>query len=387
MRIASAEAAGFTFNHGREPLSYCLVRVATDSGIVGWGEACDSFGLTYAPVIEAAVADAFAPLLVGEELGEELDSIDRLMHKLRSWTRRRLGHTWVAAQALSGLELAMHDALGKARDEPVAVMLGGSLDPVPVYASSVFLEEGDPDWHLELLDPLLGAGVRAVKLRIGVDWQRDLETLAGLRDRLGPAVDLMIDGNENFTVDTAVAVAGRLAELGIGWFEEPVLQESPVAMEAVAARSPVPIACGEHMFGLAEFEEAIRRNWARFLQPDASTCGGLAEGMRIAAAGRRAGVEVVPHTAAGPVSLAANLHLAAAAPSIGLLEYPYPLAECWATISPGCPLIPDRVVDGALRPAERPGLGIEIDFEAVKSRPYRAPAPRTGPSPRYAGNV
>ena len=383
MRIASAEAVGFTFDHAREPLSYCLTRVTTDDGIVGWGEACDSFGLTYASVVEAAVADAFAPLLVGEEL----DSIDRLMHKLRSWTRRRLGHTWVASQALSGLELAMQDVLGKARGEPVAVMLGGSLDPVPVYASSVFLGEGDPDWHVELLGPLLRAGVRGVKVRIGVDWQSDLETLAGLRDRLDPAVDVMIDGNENFTVDTALVVAERLAELGIGWFEEPVLQELPAAMDAMAARSPVPLACGEHMFGVAEFEEAIRRNWATFLQPDASTCGGLAEGMRIAAAGHRAGVQVVPHSASGPVALAANLHLAAASPTIGLLEYPYPLAECWATIAPGCPLVPDRVVDGALTPPDVPGLGIDVDFEAVRSRPYRPPAPRSGPSTQYAGNV
>lgn len=383
MRIASAEAVGFTFDHAREPLSYCLTRVTTDDGIVGWGEACDSFGLTYASVVEAAVADAFAPLLVGEEL----DSIDRVMHKLRSWTRRRLGHTWVASQALSGLELAMQDVLGKARGEPVAVMLGGSLDPVPVYASSVFLGEGDPDWHVELLGPLLRAGVRGVKVRIGVDWQSDLETLAGLRDRLDPAVDVMIDGNENFTVDTALVVAERLAELGIGWFEEPVLQESPAAMDAMAARSPVPLACGEHMFGVAEFEEAIHRNWATFLQPDASTCGGLAEGMRIAAAGHRAGVRVVPHSASGPVALAANLHLAAASPMIGLLEYPYPLAECWATIAPGCPLVPDRVVDGALTPPDVPGLGIDIDFEAVRSRPYQPPAPRSGPSPRYVGNV
>ena len=383
MRIASAEALGFTFDHDREPLSYCLIRVTTDDGITGWGEACDSFGMTYASVIEAAVADAFAPLLVGEEL----DSIERLMHKLRSWTRRRLGHTWVAAQALSGLELALHDALGKARDEPVAVMLGGSLDPVPVYASSVFLGEGDPDWHLGLLDQMLRAGVRAVKKRIGVDYQSDLETLAGLRERLDPAVALMIDGNENFTVDTALIVAERLADLGVEWFEEPVLQESPPAMDTVAARSAVPIACGEHMFGLADFEEAIRRNWARVLQPDAATCGGLAEGLRIAAAGERAGVRVVPHTASGPIALAANLHLAAASPSINLLEYPYPLAECWATIAPGCPLVPDRVVNGALAPPDEPGLGVEIDYEAVKSRPYRAPAPRSGPSTQYTGNV
>lgn len=184
-RIDAVEAVGFTFEHGREPLSYCLVRVATDDGIVGWGEACDSFGCTYASVIEAAVADALAPLLVGEEL----DHPDRLVHKMRSWTRRRLGHQWVAAQAVSGVELALWDALSKARGLSVSELLGDSPQPVPVpvYASSVFLEEGPADWHLNLLEPLLSAGVRAVKLRIGVDWEADLETLAAVRDGLGPA--------------------------------------------------------------------------------------------------------------------------------------------------------------------------------------------------------
>ena len=221
-----------------------------------------------------------------------------------------------------------------------------------------------------------------------MDWQSDLETLAGLRERLDPAVDLMIDGNENFTVKTALAVAGRLAELGIGWFEEPVLQESPEAMDAMAARSPVPLACGEHLFGLAEFEEAVGRKWATFLQPDASTCGGLAEGMRIAAAGHRAGVQVVPHSAAGPVALAAGLHLARGladdrparvpVPAGRVLGHDRPKAARWS---------PTGWSTRALTPPDVPGLGIEIDFEAVKSRPYQAPAPRTGPSPRYAGNV
>ena len=385
MKITSVEAIAFTFDHGREPLSYCLIRVVTDDGITGWGEACDSFGCTYASVIEATVADALAPLLAGEEL----DRPDRLTHKLRSWTRRRLGHQWVAAQAVSGVELALWDALGKARREPAAVLLGGPPEPapVPVYASSVFLEEGEPDWHLELLEPLLSAGVRAVKLRIGVDWQRDLETLAAIRDRLDPRVEVMIDGNENFTVATALAVAQRLDALGVGWFEEPVPQEAPQAIETVAAGSPVPIAYGEHMFGLAEFEEACRRGWASVLQPDAATCGGLSEALRIAAAGHRSGARIVPHTASGPVALAANLHLAAASPAVDLLEYPYPLAECWAAVAPSCPLAPDRVSGGALNRPPGPGLGVDIDIEAVRARPYRPPAPRAGPSERFMGSV
>lgn len=384
-RIDGVEALGFTFEHGREPLSYCLVRVAVDDGTVGWGEACDSFGCTYASVVEAAVADALAPLLVGKEL----DRPDRLVHKMRSWTRRRLGHQWVAAQAISGVELALWDALGKARGRSVAELLGGPPEPVPVpvYASSVFLEEGPADWHLGLLEPLLSAGVRAVKLRIGVDWEADLETLAAVRDGLGPVVAVMIDGNENYTVSTALAIAERLAALGVEWFEEPVPQEDHRAMEEVAARSPVPIAYGEHMFGLAEFAEAIRRGWAEVLQPDAATCGGLSEAVRVAAAAGAAGVRVVPHTASGPVALAANLHLAAASPAVRLVEYPYPLAECWAAVAPGCPLGPDRVAGGALSPPPGPGLGVEVDLEAVRARPYAPPPPRTGPSERFMGRI
>lgn len=384
-RIDAVEGLGFTFEHGREPLSYCLVWVATDDGIVGWGEACDSFGCTYASVVEVAVADALAPLLVGEEL----DYPDRLVHKMRSWTRRRLGHQWVAAQAVSGVELALWDALGKARGLSVSELLGGSPQPapVPVYASSVFLEEGPADWHLNLLEPLLSAGVRAVKLRIGVDWEADLETLAAVRDGLGSGVAVMIDGNENYTVATALAIAERLAALRVEWFEEPVLQEDHQAMEEVSAGSPVPIAYGEHMFGLAEFAEAIRRRWAGVLQPDAATCGGLSEAMRIAAMAGEAGVRVVPHTASGPVALAANLHLAAAAPAVDLLEYPYPLAECLAAVAPGCPLGLDEVSGGALSPPPGPGLGVEIDLDAVRARPYQPPPPRTGFSERFMGNV
>lgn len=198
---------------------------------------------------------------------------------------------------------------------------------------------------------------------------------------------MTIDGNENYTVATALAIAGRLAALGVEWFEEPVPQEAHQAMEEVVARSPVPIAYGEHMFGLAEFAEAIRRRWAGVLQPDAATCGGLSEAMRIAAAAGEAGVRVVPHTASGPVALAANLYLAAAAPAVDLLEYPYPLAECWAVVAPDFPLGPDRVAGGALGPPPGPGLGIEIDLEAMRVRPYQPPPPRTGPSDRFMGNV
>ena len=382
VKITAVEAIPFTFWHEREPLSYCLVRVSTDTDLTGWGEVCDSFGCTYAGVIETTVAQAFAPLLIDEEL----DDPARLIYKLRSWTRRRLGHQWVATHALSGIELALWDAIGKARGESIATLLGSDTTSVPIYASSVFLEEGPPNWHLEILTPLLQAGVKAAKLRIGVDWQADLKTLAAVRDQLDSSVALMIDGNENFTLETAITVADRLSELGIEWFEEPIPQESPEVIAALCAQSPVPIAYGEHMFGVTEFEMAASTYGVSVLQPDVSTCGGISEAMRIASLAKTAGLRLVPHSAAGPIALAANLHFGAAA-GASLVEYPFPLAECWAEIAPTCPLSPSDIIGGCLPLPPGPGLGVEIDLDAVLDRPYHPPAPRLGPSTRFMGNV
>ena len=382
VKITAVEAIPFTFWHDREPLSYCLVRVATDADLTGWGEACDSFGCTYAGVIETTVAQAFAPLLIEEEL----DDPARLIYKLRSWTRRRLGHQWVAMHALSGIELALWDAVGKSRGESIAALLGSDAKPMPIYASSVFLEEGPPNWHIETLAPLIQAGVKAAKLRIGVDWQADLETLAAVREQLDPSVALMIDGNENFTLETALTVADRLSELGIEWFEEPIPQESPEAIAALCAQSPVPIAYGEHMFGVTEFKTASNTYGISVLQPDVATCGGISEAMLIAGLANAAGLRLAPHTASGPIALAANLHFGAAA-GASVVEYPFPLAECWAEIAPTCPLTPDAVTDGHLSLPPGPGLGVEIDLDAVRDRPYQPPAPRPGPSTRFMGNV
>jgi L-alanine-DL-glutamate epimerase-like enolase superfamily enzyme len=196
----------------------------------------------------------------------------------------------------------------------------------------------------------------------------------------------MIDGNENFTLDTALTVADRLSDLGIEWFEEPIPQESPEVIAALCARSPVPIAYGEHMFGATEFEIAASTYGISVLQPDVATCGGISEAMLIAGLAKAAGLRLAPHTASGPIALAANLHFGAAA-GASVVEYPFPLAECWSTIAPTCPLSLSAVIDGSLSLPAGPGLGVEVDLEAVRDHPYHPPAPRLGPSTRFMGNV
>ncbi|MDZ7733242.1 MAG: enolase C-terminal domain-like protein [Acidimicrobiia bacterium] len=183
-----------------------------------------------------------------------------------------------------------------------------------VYASSVFLEERDADGHQELLAPVLARGVNKVKLRVGPEWRRDLVTLAELRSRLGDGIELMIDGSEIFTLPTALEVAKGLADLGVVWFEEPLPQGARAGIEELVRHSPVPIAYGEHLYGRDDAVEELRQRRLSILQPDAATCGGISEARQVGLVAASFGARVVPHVCAGPIALAANLHLAATIP-------------------------------------------------------------------------
>jgi len=353
-------------------MSFFFVRVDTDAGVVGYGEACDSYGCSYASVLKVLVDDVFAPLLVGQPL----QAVEPLADRMRLFTRRRLGDQWVAVHARSALELALWDVAGKTIGRSVSSMIGRVRDRVEVYASSVFLEECSAQGHVELLAPLLERGVTKVKLRVGPEWAADLATLAEVRSLLGPRIQLMVDGSEIFTLPTATQVAVALHALGVGWFEEPLPQGARAGIESLVRASPVPIAYGEHLFGADDAIDAMRREQLHVLQPDASTCGGLAEARRMAHAAVPFGVRVVPHVCAGPVSLAANLHLAATVPAIRLIEYPPSLVGAWEAFGSGAPVGPEHLIDGTLAVPAGPGLGVTLDEQAVAAHPYQPPGAR-----------
>ena len=152
-------------------MSFFFVRVDTDAGadggVVGYGEACDSYGCSYASVLQTIVDDVFAPLLVGQPLL----AVESLADRMRLFTRRRLGDQWVAVHARSALELALWDAVGKIAGRSVSSLIGSVREHVEVYASTVFLEEQSAADHVELLAPLLERGVTKVKLRVGPEWR------------------------------------------------------------------------------------------------------------------------------------------------------------------------------------------------------------------------
>lgn len=371
MKLADVRVTPSTYDFGWAPMSFCVVSITTADGLVGHGEACDSFGCTYAGIVGEVVTQAFAPLLVGEQL----DSVDVVANRMRAFTRRRLGDSWIAAQARSAVENALWDLAGKAAGRSVSALLGRVRDRVGVYASGTFLEQGSLDEHIASYRPYIERGVRHVKARIGPDWEPDLRKLAALIDEF-PGVEFMVDGSETFTVPTALRIAERLAALGVAWFEEPIPQNERAALVALGTRSAVPIAYGEHLYGREEALDCLREGHATVLQPDATTCGGISEARRMAELAVPFGARVVPHNCAGPLALAANLHLAASVPAIRMIEYPVHLTEVWAAWGCGAQFGPDAIVDGELAVPAGPGLGVDFDTAVLAAHPYELPGTR-----------
>ncbi len=387
MKIVAVDTVACTYGTNRERMSFLFVKVTADDGTVGWGEACDSYGCSYATVVAAAINDVFAPLLIGEELV----AVDPLSERLRLFTRRRLGEQWVGAQARSAVEIAMWDLVGKAAGRPVAAVIGQLRERVEVYASSAFLEEGPAQFHADLLAPLLSRGVRMVKVRTGPEWQTDIGTLRELRGLLGPDIELMVDASETYTLPTSRLLAGELAKLDVRWIEEPIPQGERAAIEALVAHSPVPVAYGEHLYGLHDAIDAMRRRQLDVLQPDAAVAGGISEAKRMAEAAAAFGVRVVPHICAGPVALAANLHLAATVPGIRAVEYPPSLIPVWEALGTGAALGLDAIANGTIAIPTGPGLGVGLDEVAAAENPYELPGARmagttTGIPDRFVGD-
>lgn len=386
-RIDRIDTFPCTFGTDRERMSFLYVRATADDGSVGWGEVCDSYGCSYAGVLAHLIDEVFAPLVVGQEL----TSVDLLADRMRLFTRRRLGDAWVAPQARSGVEIALWDLAGQAAGRSVSHVLGRTADRIEVYASCGFLEEGPAEHHYEVLRPLLERGVRKVKVRTGPEWRTDLETLRALRPMLGDGVELMVDASETYTLPTARALAAALVEFDVRWIEEPLPQCERAGIEALVAHSPVPVAYGEHLFGLEDALDALRRRQLDVLQPDAATAGGIGEARKMAMAASAFGVRVVPHVCSGPVALAANLHLAASVPAIRLVEYPPSLLPVWEAFGTGSRLGLDAVEDGHLHVPDAPGIGVGIDAAAIAAHPYEPPGTRvagttTGLPDRFVGD-
>lgn len=373
MKIDSIEVIPLSYLKQVPPVrrSFAVVRVRSDSGLVGYGEASDCYGHQTPLVIAAIVEEELSRFALGEDPTE----IERLVAKLRGHVGRFLGYQGPVIQAISGLEIACWDILGKQRGEPICRLLGGpTRDRVPLYAAGTIGHDLAPGWQREFFRPQLERGFRAVKVRVGKSIEWDVELVRTVRDLVGPEATVLADAASNYTVPTAIRMAKAFAESRVAWLEEPVPEYDLDGMAQVVAESPIPIAYGEHTATVHGFRSLIRQRAATVLQPDATVCGGLLEAQRICALARAHGLRVAPHSGGlTAIGIAANLHLCAAIPAVWLLEYDaasdaeQPLRDRLLA-EPILGL--ERVRDGQLPVPTGPGLGLAIDESAFAAFPY-----------------
>ena len=373
MKIASVEVAVLRHELSR-PFGFsqwwftartcCLVTIATDDGLVGYGEC-------YGPPepIKAVIDTVYAPLIL---LGA--DPLDNEVLWERMYNRMRdYGQKGVAVAAISGVDIALWDLKGKATGLPVCKLLGGAFrDRVQAYATGLYFTEVEdqPAALAEEARGYVAQGFRAVKMKLGLGLAADRANIRAVRQAIGPDVTLLADANHAYDAKEAIRVGRVLEEQGAYWFEEPVPPEDLAGYLEVKAALDLAIAGGEAEFTRYGFRELLGRRAVDIVQPDTCNAGGLTECKRILALALAHGVAYMPHVWGSAVGLAANLHLAATIPDSPPSLHPRPLLfELDRTenlFRDQLAVAPIEHRGGVVAVPTGPGLGIEVDPQVVE---------------------
>jgi D-galactarolactone cycloisomerase len=357
MKIARVEAVPlsipFTYGGNRRlagsdwrKLDFCLVRVATDSDAVGWGEA---FAYGCRRSVASAVNDMVAPLAVGYDAADIAGLHAKLQRELHLF-----GRYGITVFAISGLDIALWDLAGKAAGKPVHALLGrAKRASIPCYAS--LLRYGEPKLVAEYCKRALDEGYDAIKLHEVTD-----EPIAAARAVVPRGAPLMVDTNCEWTPEGAIAAAQRFRAFDLEWLEEPVFPpEDFRSLRAVGEASGVPIAAGENFCFATQFAALFDARGVAFAQPSVTKVGGVTEFLKVAALADARGVRVAPHSPYfGPGALA-TLHVLAAREDARFeCFYLWPEGKLF-----GAALDP---VGGALAVPGGPGLGADPDPEVIR---------------------
>jgi L-rhamnonate dehydratase len=338
-----------------------IVIVHTDEGIQGIGEV-DSVPSVVQSIVSAPASHSIATGLKQLLIGEDPFDVERLWHKMYQGTLY-YGRSGPVLHAMSGVDIALWDIIGKATGRPVVQMLGGKhRDRIKAYASLVMPETiGEAG---KLAEHYLKLGYQAIKFGwgpIGRDELFDIELVKTLRSVIGPERDLMIDVGHIWNAKHALRMAEHFHKYGVYWIEEPLPPDDLRGYRQLADASPVYIAAGEQESGHKAFYRLIQEANLDIIQPDLGRCGGLTEGKKIAAMAHDYNKMVVPHAFKTGILVAASTHFAASMPQGSLIEYTVsesPLAR---------QLVRNKVVfeNGYVHVPEGPGLGVELDEQIV----------------------
>ncbi len=343
-----------------------ILRIETEDGLVGWGEGKNAAGSagTYGALVHLLNHEV-APLLVGRNAGDITAIWEMLYNGVRHVSAAATGHAMpelarrgLTVAAISAVDIALWDILGKHLGLPIWQLLGGrKADRLPAYASGGWADADTIGAQLQSYIDKGGFG--AVKMRVGImdgAPQVSASRVRAARKALGPGIEIMVDAHGTYTVAEAKRFAHMVADCDLAWFEEPVIADDKHGMAEVRAACSIPIATGESEATRFAFRDLAILRAADIFQPDPAYCGGITEAMRIASLASSFNLRFAPHLWAGAPCFFAGLHLCAAAPSSFVIEY-----SCGAN-----PMIHDliegevTVEDGMIAIPDGPGLGFRI---------------------------
>jgi galactonate dehydratase len=358
---------------GAEMRNWVFVKVQTDEGLVGWGEATVEWKTR---AVVACVED-LASLVVGEDPR-------RVEHLFGMMVRQHFFRPgMVEGSAISGIEQACWDILGKSLGVPVWQLLGGNVrDRVRLYDH---LGGGEMDSVYHALTPeqarqkaveSVQAGFDAIKLEVVIPRTAPLDgagvlrhaeaIMAAVRETVGDDIDLMVDLHGRCSPQMAMQYFRVLEPYRPWFFEEACPSDQPRAMADLARRTWVPLAAGERLTLRKPFHELLELGAASVLQPDLVHCGGIGEARRIAALGEVYGAVIAPHSSTGPIGHAASLHVGFATPN-------FVIQETWRADVPWRFEVLSESLElegGVARLPTRPGLGVEVDEREAAKHPF-----------------
>jgi L-alanine-DL-glutamate epimerase-like enolase superfamily enzyme len=349
----------------------CLVEIETDAGLIGLGEAKVSVGNlgNYAALV-TLIREEIAPVLVGRDprdvtaVWELLYNGSRAHYALREGRSfPTVGRRGITMSAISGVDIACWDLLGRSLGQPLWRLLGGQCrERVPAYASGGWAPVGGIGKQLM---QYVERGHRAVKMRVGLQDRSVDDSAARVREvrqTVGPDIGLMVDAHGTWSVREARRFARKVEDCDLGWLEEPVSPENVRGQAEVRAATDIPIAAGESEQTRFAFRDLIAAGAVDVCQPDPAIAGGITETLRIAALAAAHDLTVAPHLWGGAVLFAAGLHLCVATPCATTVEF-----------SRGeNPLLNDLteegfdLEDGFVRAPSRPGLGLTLRRDFVR---------------------
>ncbi len=370
MRIDCFET--FLANSGLR--NYLFIRLHTDTGLSGVGEATLEWQ-------EKTVQTLAHEWVEGRVIGRDPFDIEAVVGDM---IRDQYQGGATIMTAISGVEIAMWDIIGKACGQPVYRLLGGRLrKTLPAYANGWYGGAKTPGDYAERALDVVKRGYTGMKFDpFGTAWKdmsadesdAAVEIVAKVREAVGPRIDLMIEFHGRLSAGCAVTMIHRLEAYAPAWCEEPVAPDQVDLLADVKRQIRAPIAAGERLYALADFYRLTSMRAADIVQMDIAHCGGISAAKKIAAMAEVRDLRVAPHCSIGPVALAAALHFDISTPNFmiqeafGEFDVPWrnELVRGW-----------NPLVGGQFRLSDAPGLGLELDEEIIAEHPY---APNSFPS-------